>query len=112
MGKSNTDTANHDKSKGKGKKPTINNSRSGTATPATTTTNTNAASLQENAIDAGKNGGEVVDKEDLWAFLFGRVKKREEVMGRLADSQPAGSEMGRLLRAEAAQQRSSGEEVP
>ncbi|KIW50699.1 hypothetical protein PV05_09487 [Exophiala xenobiotica] len=121
--KSNTDTANHDKSKGKGKKPTINNSRSGTATPATTTTNTNAASLQENAIDAansmelqaadlsrlltaGKNGGEVVDKEDLWACLFGRVKKREEVMGRLADSQPAGSEMGRLLRAEAAQRRS------
>jgi len=128
----NTDTANHDKNKGKGgkRKATTNNSRSGTATPATTTTTvTNAASLQENAIDAansmelqaadlsrlltaGKNGGEVVDKEDLWACLFGRVKKREEVMGRLADSQPAGSEMGRLLRAEAAQQRSSGEEVP
>ncbi|KAJ9503574.1 hypothetical protein LTR96_002572 [Exophiala xenobiotica] len=128
-----TDTANHDKDKDKGGKKKTTTSRSGTATPtATATTNgTNAASsLQENAIDAansmelqaadlsrlltaGKNGGEVVDKEDLWACLFGRVKKREEVMGglHLADSQPAGSEMGRLLREEAAQQRRTGDEV-
>lgn len=92
-------------------------SRSGTATPSTT-----HAGLQENAIDAansmelqaadlsrlltsGRNGGEVVDHEDLWACLFGRVKKREEVMGGLADAQPAASGVGSLLRLEAAQRR-------
>ncbi|KAI1613623.1 adenosinetriphosphatase [Exophiala viscosa] len=92
-------------------------SRSGTATPTTTNNG-----LQENAIDAansmelqaadlsrmltsGRNGGEMVDQEDLWACLFGRVKKREEVMGGLADAQAAGSDVGRLLRLEAAQRR-------
>ncbi|KAL6250700.1 hypothetical protein RBB50_003003 [Rhinocladiella similis] len=105
-------------SKGKVKSKTSSSATSGTATPA--------VSLQENAIDAansmelqaadlsrllaaGKNGGEMVDKEDLWACLFGRVKKREEVTGGFADARPASSEMGRLLRLEAAQRRHGSE---
>lgn len=106
--------------------------RSGIATPALAmgggssgSTRTPNGGLQETAIDAansmelqaadlsrlltaGKNGGEMVDKEDLWACLFSRVKKREDVMGgsgALADAQPAGSEVGRFLRLDAAQRR-------
>ncbi|EXJ79381.1 hypothetical protein A1O3_08883 [Capronia epimyces CBS 606.96] len=111
---------------------------SGTATPSSLPGNTSTPSggLQETAIDAansmelqaanlsrlltaGKNGGEMVDKEDLWACLFSRVRKREEVMGgaavtrtardsqghALADAQPAGSDVGRLLRLDAARSR-------
>ncbi|KIX06596.1 uncharacterized protein Z518_04572 [Rhinocladiella mackenziei CBS 650.93] len=92
-------------------------SGSGAATPRSSN-----LELQENAIDAansmelqaadlsrllasGKTGGEMVDKEDLWACLFGRVKRREEVMGSLLDVQSANSEVGRLLRLGAAQRR-------
>ncbi|KAL2396397.1 putative ATP-dependent helicase [Exophiala dermatitidis] len=107
-------------------------SQFGSATGGTRTPN---GGLQETAIDAansmelqaadlsrlltsGKNGGEMVDKEDLWACLFSKVKQREEVMGggvsaamasaaaaAAADAQPANSEIGRLLRLEAAQRR-------
>ncbi|KIW82803.1 hypothetical protein Z517_02046 [Fonsecaea pedrosoi CBS 271.37] len=79
--------------------------------------------LQENAIDAanslelqaanlsrllasGKSGGEIVDKEDLWSCLFGRAKRRDEsALEALADHQPANTEVGRFLRAEAAETR-------
>ncbi|KAJ9622116.1 hypothetical protein H2204_011697 [Knufia peltigerae] len=115
--KSNSDSRSSGSIKDKGKsKASSSAASSGTATPAA------SSSLQENAIDAansmelqaadlsrlltaGKNGGEMVDKEDLWACLFGRVKKREEVTGGFADARPASSEMGRLLRLEAAQHR-------
>jgi len=92
-------------------------SRSGTVTP-------HVAGLQENAIDvansmelqaadlsklltAGKSGGEMVDQEDLWPCLFGRVKKRDPVMGLAlpADTQPANGEIGRFLRADAVERR-------
>lgn len=70
-------------------------SRSGTATPYPPGTTSTA--LQETAIDAansmelqaadlsrllasGKTGGEMVDKEDLWACLFGRVRRRNDPM--------------------------------
>jgi E3 ubiquitin-protein ligase SHPRH len=76
--------------------------------------------LQENAIDAansmelqaadlsrlftaGKSGGEMVDKEDLWGCLFGRTKRRDGGgLSALAESQPANTEVGRFLRVEAA----------
>ena len=90
-------------------------SRSGTATPH--------EGLKENAIDAansmelqaadltrlltsGKSGGEMVDKEDLWACLFGRVKGRAAGVFDDAESAPAASAVGRFLRAEAADARS------
>ena len=105
----------HIKSNVKGQsKPRATSSRtSGTNTP-------NGTNLQENAIDlanslelqaadlnklltTGKTGGEHVDKADLWQSLFGKVRKREPVM-RIED-QPAGSELGKFLRAEAADAR-------
>ncbi|KIW12297.1 hypothetical protein PV08_09574 [Exophiala spinifera] len=114
--KSTSDGKHSGKGKGNGKKSkaTSSSSASGTATPST--------SLQENAIDAansmelqaadlskllaaGKNGGEMVDSQDLWACLFGRVKKREEVTGGFAHTRPASSQVGTLLRLEAAQRR-------
>ncbi|EXJ96198.1 hypothetical protein A1O1_01324 [Capronia coronata CBS 617.96] len=109
-------------------------------TATTSTTHTPNGGLQETAIDAansmelqaadlsrlltaGKNGGEMVDKEDLWACLFSRVRKREAVMmdgitgvaarggstmndlHALADAQPAGSDIARYLRLDAVQRR-------
>jgi E3 ubiquitin-protein ligase SHPRH len=97
---------------------------SGTATPATTTAN---AAATETAIDAanslelqaadlsrlltaGRDGGEMVDRHDLWACLFGRLRKREDVMASVAaelaaDAQPADSALARLLRLDAVQRR-------
>jgi E3 ubiquitin-protein ligase SHPRH len=103
-----------EKGKSKGKSTSVSVSQSGTNTPRT------EGGLQENAIDAansmelqaadltrllaaGKNGGEVVDKEDLWACLFRRVRPRDG--GALAERQPANSEVGRFLCAEAAEDR-------
>lgn len=115
---------NNAKSKGKG---TSSHSHSGTSTPHPATSNTPTGALQETAIDAansmelqaadlsrllasGKTGGEMVDKEDLWECLFGRIRKRqrEEVMRRglaLADAEEADSAVGRFLRQEAAERR-------
>lgn len=101
----------HIKSNGKDKAKSRMHSRSGTATPTST-------GLQENTIDAansmelqaadlsklltsGKSGGEMVEKADLWQCLFGKAKKPETVL--LPESQPASGEMGRFLRAEAAE---------
>jgi E3 ubiquitin-protein ligase SHPRH len=54
-------------------------------------------------FSGGKSGGEMVEDEDLWPCLFGRVKKREAVMGQLAaHRQGADTEVGRYLREEAA----------
>jgi E3 ubiquitin-protein ligase SHPRH len=97
--------------KGKGKSRATSWRTSGATTP-------NAIGLQENAIDvanslelqaadfsklltAGKSGGgEYVDKSDLWQSLFGKVRARESVMR--VEDQPVGSDLGRLVRAEAA----------
>ena len=109
----------HLMSNSKGKRKAT--SQSGTSTPYPVSVTPNGG-LQESAIDAansmelqaadlsqllasGKNGGEMVDNEDLWACLFGRVKKREGVMAPLAAAQPANSEVGRFLRYEAAEER-------
>jgi E3 ubiquitin-protein ligase SHPRH len=115
--------SNHDpgrqKTKGKAKSTTATASasaaHSGVNTPRSET------SLQENVIDAansmelqaadlsrlltaGKSGGEIVDNQDLWSCLFGRAKRREDP-ALLAENQPTDSEVGRFLRAEAAEQR-------
>ncbi|KIX93982.1 uncharacterized protein Z520_10319 [Fonsecaea multimorphosa CBS 102226] len=105
--------------KGKGKSGTGASSASQSGTHTPTTNN----ALQENAIDAansmelqaadlsrllasGKSGGEMVDKEDLWSCLFGHVGRRGEVgLDALAENQPANTEVGRFLRAEAAESR-------
>ena len=111
--KSNSDK----KDKGKSKSTLTSAQQSGVATPQSD------GALQENAIDAansmelqaadltrlltsGKTGGEVVDKEDLWGCLFGRVKHRDGTgINALAVRQPANGEVGRFLRAEAAEDR-------
>ena len=102
--------------KGKSKSTATSSRASGTTTP-------NGTNLQENAIDianslelqaadlsklltTGKTGGEYVDKADLWQSLFGKARKREAVL-RIED-QPASGELGRFLRAEAADSRTSG----
>lgn len=65
---------------------------------------------------AGKTGGELVDKEDLWSCLFGKAKKSgnralpSRGIGNLSaanstDAVGAGSELGRFLRVEAAERR-------
>jgi E3 ubiquitin-protein ligase SHPRH len=97
--------------KGKSKSRATSSRTSGATTP-------NVAGIQENAIDvanslelqaadfsklltAGKSGGgEYVDKSNLWQSLFGKVRARESVMR--VEDQPAGSDLGRLVRAEAA----------
>ena len=95
----------------------LNSSRSGTATPNVMTENAfEAANSMElrtadlsKLLTAGKSGGEVVDKEDLWQCLFGKARQRNALLGSsggpLADEQPADSEIGRFLRAEAADDR-------
>ena len=88
-------------------------SRSGTVTPDGIMESTidAANSLELQAVDlsklltSGKSGGEVVDKDDLWTCLFGRVKKRDA--GFSAAAQAADGEVGRFLRAEAAEGRRS-----
>ena len=118
--KSNTSNSSSDqKGKGKGKSKFSSVAQSGTATPRPE----DGRALQENAIDAansmelqaadltrlltaGKSGGEIVDQEDLWACLFGRIKRRDDVgLAAMAEGQPADSEVGRFLRAEAADER-------
>jgi len=80
----------------------------------------NAKELQ--AVDlskmfaSGKTGGELVDKEDLWECLFGNAHKNKSISGPgpsrgLADLSAGSSaiepssEIGRYLRAEAAEER-------
>jgi E3 ubiquitin-protein ligase SHPRH len=100
--------------KGKSKAGFHSRSRSGTTTPGSA-----AGGAMENAIDAansmelqaanlsrlltsGKSGGEIVEKDDLWQCLFGRVRKRDVIV---SDSMSPTGEMGRFLRAEAAEGR-------
>lgn len=78
---------------------------------------TPAPSVQANAIDAaeteelqskplskllvaGKGGGELVGNDDLWQCLFGKTQKGEPTV-----SEKAEREVGRFLRAEAAEER-------
>jgi E3 ubiquitin-protein ligase SHPRH len=90
-------------------KPTA--SRSGTATPSgimeSTIDAANSLELQtadlSKLLTSGKSGGEVVDNDDLWTCLFGRVKRRDA--GFSAAAQAADGEVGRFLRAEAAEGR-------
>ena len=100
------------------KRKSTSNSRSGTATPKEGMTESaidkaNSLELQEanlaGLMSSGKNGGENVDRQDLWKCLFGGSGKRSRSVGgggvlgmEVAD---AGGEMGRFLRAEAAEQR-------
>jgi E3 ubiquitin-protein ligase SHPRH len=89
-------------------------SRSGTATPSaimeTTIDVANSLELQSadlsKLLTSGKSGGEMVDKSDLWTCLFGRVKKRDA--GFSAAAEAADREVGRFLRAEAAEERRAG----
>jgi E3 ubiquitin-protein ligase SHPRH len=77
---------------------------------------TPAAGVQEKAIEvanseelqaaplskllvAGKSGGEVVESDDLWTCLFGKTRRNTEA---------AEGEVGRFLRAEAAEERRDG----
>ena len=88
-------------------------SRSGTATPngimESTIDAANSLELQtadlSKLLTSGKSGGEVVDNDDLWTCLFGRVKQRDA--GFAAAAQAADGEIGRFLRAEAAEGRRS-----
>lgn len=89
---------------------------SGTATPKlgeNVLEAANSLELQEadmkKLLSKGRSGGENVDKADLWQCLFGKTRSKEQVMRRdsdkVADEEPAGGEIGRFLRAEAAQAR-------
>ena len=86
-------------------------SRSGTATPNAIMESTidaaNSLELQtadlSKLLTSGKSGGEVVDNDDLWTCLFGRVKKRDA--GFSAAAEAADGEVGRFFRAEAAGKR-------
>jgi E3 ubiquitin-protein ligase SHPRH len=86
-------------------------SRSGTATPIgimeSTIDAANSLELQtadlSKLLTSGKSGGELVDNDDLWTCLFGRVKKRDA--GFSAAAEAADGEVGRFLRAEAAEGR-------
>ena len=94
-----------------------NSSRSGTTTPSVMAENAlEAANSMElrtadlsKLLTTGKSGGEVVDQQDLWQCLFGKARQRNAQLGfsggPLADEQPADSEIGRFLRAEAADER-------
>ncbi|KPI45664.1 uncharacterized protein AB675_529 [Cyphellophora attinorum] len=62
-------------------------------------------------LTTGKTGGEFVDKGDLWQCLFGKTRRKERVMhsanDKPADEEGAGGEIGRFLRAEAAESRAA-----
>jgi E3 ubiquitin-protein ligase SHPRH len=68
----------------------------------------NSLELQEadikKLLTSGKQGGEHVNKADLWQCLFGHKRVRESIVGGqiAAKDAPTGSEVGRFLRAEAA----------
>lgn len=86
-------------------------SRSGTATPngimESTIDAANSLELQaadlSKLLTSGKSGGEVVDNDDLWKCLFGRVKRKEAGFSTTAGAETG--EVGRFLRAEAAVER-------
>ncbi|KIW94532.1 uncharacterized protein Z519_04508 [Cladophialophora bantiana CBS 173.52] len=117
--KSNENNGSNDQKKGKSKTATSSASQSGSSTPYMNNT------LQENAIDvanslelqaadlsrllaSGKSGGEMVDKEDLWSCLFGRLRRHDGAAPDApADNQPANTEVARYLRAEAAERRAA-----
>ena len=77
----------------------------------------NSLELQEanlaGLMSSGKNGGENVDRHDLWKCLFGGGSggngRREGRIGSALglEAEDAGGEMGRFLSAEAAEQRRS-----
>ena len=84
-------------------------SRSGTVTPNAIMESTidaaNSLEMQEadfsKLLTSGQGGGEVVRQDDVWKCLFGRVREREAGFSAHA----AHSEVGRFLRAGAAQER-------
>jgi E3 ubiquitin-protein ligase SHPRH len=71
-----------------------------------------ANSLELQSVDltrlltSGKSGGEVVDSDDLWQCLFGKADRRSQ--GLSATLGEADTAVGRLLRAEAAEERLGG----
>jgi E3 ubiquitin-protein ligase SHPRH len=90
-----------------------NTSRSGTITPNDTVVTEGAIdaanSLELQSADltrlltSGKSGGEVVGSDDLWQCLFGKADQRGQ--GLSAALGEADTAVGRLLRAEAADER-------
>jgi E3 ubiquitin-protein ligase SHPRH len=97
----------------KGKESAASTATSGTTTPKLLGENViemaNSLELQDadlkKLLTTGKTGGEYVHKEDLWRCLFGKSRLRENVMA--ADRAPADGEIGRHLRAEAADARAN-----
>lgn len=96
-------------------------SRSGTITPKDTGVSEGAIdaanSLELQSVDlnrlltSGRSGGEVVGSDDLWQCLFGKAERRGQ--GLSAELGEADTEVGRFLRAEAAEERldTSGEDI-
>ena len=98
--------------KGKAKDGILKTSRSGTATPslmlehqidAANTMELQAADLSK-LLTSGRGGGEIVEDRDLWQCLFQRPRHQETVMAQKAVNS-ADSEVGKFLRAEAAEGR-------
>ena len=106
----------HIRRRDKDKSRATSSKTSGTTTP-------NGRGLQETAIDlanslelqaadlskllaSGKTGGELVDQDNLWQCLFGKIKRTESIMAGTA-GQTATSQMDRFLRAEAAADRAA-----
>lgn len=95
--------------KGKAK---AGSSRSGTTTPNAIMENAieaaNSLELQtadlSKLLTTGKTGGEFVDKEDLWQCLFRKANGKESGL-QPASALPADGEVGRFLRADAAEYR-------
>ncbi|ETN38893.1 uncharacterized protein HMPREF1541_06935 [Cyphellophora europaea CBS 101466] len=96
-----------------GKSKAGSSATSGTVTPKllgeTVIDQANSLELQEadlkKLLTTGKKGGEFVDKADLWQCLFGRRKVKETVFGGGGAGGKLDGEMGRLLRANAAEAR-------
>lgn len=97
-----------------GKSKAGSSAASGTMTPRlgeNVIDQANSLELQEadmkKLLTTGRQGGEHVDKADLWQCLFGHRRIKESVMGGhvAAKDAPPGSEVSRFLRAEAALRR-------
>jgi E3 ubiquitin-protein ligase SHPRH len=104
--------------KGKAKDRIAQTSRSGTATPSVLENQIDAANTMElqaadlsKLLTSGRSGGELVEERDLWQCLFRRPRHQETGMAQAAANRAqeaadrADSEVGRFLRAEAAERR-------
>ena len=56
-------------------------------------------------LTKGQSGGEVVNKNDLWTCLFTKVDRQRGAIDGVLEDGLLGREVGRHLRAEAAQDR-------